>query len=145
MENPQKHLNKLLCKTYNKLALSFFLTGVELSKRKYWLSPDGATLNNRRGRFIVLGSSGECLPVTRSPTHTNQDTQEDSLYSSCNSSDDEFHSANDSFDYGESRLLLSLCNILKIQLQVYEIISNDNYISKHNKNALKFKNLFGNT
>ncbi|XP_026323757.1 uncharacterized protein LOC113233028 isoform X2 [Hyposmocoma kahamanoa] len=73
---------------------------VELSKRKCWLSPDGATLNNRRGRFIVLGSSGECLPVTRSPVHTNQDTQEDSLYSSCNSSDDEFHSANDSFDYG---------------------------------------------
>ncbi|KOB75638.1 putative H23L24.5 [Operophtera brumata] len=71
---------------------------VELTKRKCWLSPDGATLNNRRGKFIVLGSSGECLPVTRPANHT--DTQEDSLYSSCNSSDDEFHSANDSFDYG---------------------------------------------
>ncbi|XP_062528590.1 uncharacterized protein LOC101742248 isoform X3 [Bombyx mori] len=72
---------------------------VELSKRKCWLSPDGGMLNNRRGRFIVLGSSGECLPVTRS-TGNDQDTQEDSLYSSCNSSEDEYHSANDSFDYG---------------------------------------------
>ncbi|KAG6452676.1 hypothetical protein O3G_MSEX007713 [Manduca sexta] len=70
---------------------------VELSKRKCWLSPDGGTLNNRRGRFIVLGSSGECLPVTRSGQ---ADAQEDSLYSSCNSSDDEYHSANGSFDYG---------------------------------------------
>lgn len=75
-------------------------SGVELSKRKCWLSPDAETLNNRRGKFIVLGSSGECLPVTRGPV-TNMDTQEDSLYSSCNSSDDEFHSANDSFDYGK--------------------------------------------
>ncbi|XP_011550648.3 uncharacterized protein LOC105382460 isoform X1 [Plutella xylostella] len=73
---------------------------LELSKRKCWLSPNEATLNNRRGRFIVLGSSGECLPVTRSPALSHLDTQEDSLYSSCNSSDDEYHSANDSFDYG---------------------------------------------
>ncbi|XP_072935833.1 uncharacterized protein [Epargyreus clarus] len=73
---------------------------VEISKRKCWLSPDAGTLNNRRGRFIVLGSSGECLPVTRSPALANLEAQEDSLYSSCNSSDDEYHSANDSFDYG---------------------------------------------
>nr|XP_049698791.1 uncharacterized protein LOC110371351 isoform X4 [Helicoverpa armigera] len=71
----------------------------EFTKKKCWLSPDGGMLNNRRGRFIVLGSSGECLPVTRS-TGGIQDGQEDSLYSSCNSSDDEYHSANDSFDYG---------------------------------------------
>ncbi|XP_035430092.2 uncharacterized protein LOC118262659 isoform X8 [Spodoptera frugiperda] len=71
----------------------------EFTKKKCWLSPDGGMLNNRRGRFIVLGSSGECLPVTRS-TGAQQDGQEDSLYSSCNSSDDEYHSANDSFDYG---------------------------------------------
>ncbi|CAG9782888.1 unnamed protein product [Diatraea saccharalis] len=75
---------------------------VELTKRKCWLSPESGTLNNRRGRFIVLGSSGECLPVTRSPGLPTLDTQEDSLYSSCNSSDDEYHSANDSFDYGGS-------------------------------------------
>ncbi|GBP22914.1 Poly(ADP-ribose) glycohydrolase 1 [Eumeta japonica] len=72
---------------------------VELSKRKCWLSPGNATLNNRRGRFIVLGSSGECLPVTRAPD-AHAPPQEDSLYSSCNASDDEYHSANDSFDYG---------------------------------------------
>lgn len=75
---------------------------VELSKKKCWLTPDSATLNNRRGRFIVLGSSGECLPVTRVPDSTNHPPlqQEDSMYSSCNSSDDEYHSANDSFDVG---------------------------------------------
>ncbi|KAJ8734886.1 hypothetical protein PYW08_014136 [Mythimna loreyi] len=72
----------------------------EFTKKKCWLSPDGGMLNNRRGRFIVLGSSGECLPVTRSTGASLQDGQEDSLYSSCNSSDDEYHSANDSFDYG---------------------------------------------
>lgn len=59
-------------------------------------------LNNRRGRFIVLGSSGECLPVTRAAPVVH--LQEDSLYSSCNSSDDEYHSANGSFDYGERHI-----------------------------------------
>ncbi|XP_068628369.1 uncharacterized protein [Battus philenor] len=88
--------------TYCAATLNLNDQSVELSKRKCWLSPDGGTLNNRRGRFIVLGSSGECLPVTRSPGVINLDTQEDSLYSSCNSSDDEYHSANDSFDYGGS-------------------------------------------
>ncbi|XP_039765781.1 uncharacterized protein LOC120637822 isoform X1 [Pararge aegeria] len=83
---------------YSATALNLNDPSVELQKRKCWLSPDAGTLNNRRGRFIVLGSSGECLPVTRGSGLS--DTQEDSLYSSCNSSDDEFHSANDSFDYG---------------------------------------------
>ncbi|XP_013166962.1 PREDICTED: uncharacterized protein LOC106117277 isoform X3 [Papilio xuthus] len=85
--------------TYCAATLNLNDPSVELTKRKCWLSPDGGVLNNRRGRFIVLGSSGECLPVTRSPGLINLDTQEDSLYSSCNSSDDEYHSANDSFDY----------------------------------------------
>lgn len=48
------------------------------------------TINNRKGRFIVLGSSGECLPVNRKPI------SQDSLYSSCESSSDEFHSAHES-------------------------------------------------
>lgn len=47
-------------------------------------------MNNRKGRFIVLGSSGECLPVNRKPI------SQDSLYSSCESSNDEFHSAHES-------------------------------------------------
>lgn len=93
-----------------------FLSGVELTKRKCWLSPDGATLNNRRGKFIVLGSSGECLPVTRPDNHT--DIQEDSLYSSCNSSDDEFHSANDSFDYGECISHCSLIFVTHLESQL---------------------------
>ncbi|CAH2068829.1 unnamed protein product, partial [Iphiclides podalirius] len=88
--------------TYCAATLNLNDPSVELTKRKCWLSPDGGTLNNRRGRFIVLGSSGECLPVTRSPGLINLDTQEDSLYSSCNSSDDEYHSANGSFDNGGS-------------------------------------------
>lgn len=51
-------------------------------------------LNNRRGRFIVLGSSGECLPVKRKPESRS------SLYSSVESSEEEFHSAKTSLDDG---------------------------------------------
>ncbi|KAJ8971140.1 hypothetical protein NQ314_000872 [Rhamnusium bicolor] len=52
-------------------------------------------VHNRRGRFIVLGSSGECLPVSRAPLD-----DEKSIYSSCESSDAEFHSAKTSLDDG---------------------------------------------
>lgn len=52
-------------------------------------------VNNRRGRFIVLGSSGECLPVTRGG-------EGGSSYSSCQSSEEEFHSAKTSLDDGKS-------------------------------------------
>ncbi|KAK9703626.1 Poly (ADP-ribose) glycohydrolase (PARG) [Popillia japonica] len=51
-------------------------------------------LNNRRGRFIVLGSSGECLPVKRKPESRS------SLYSSAESSEEEFLSAKTSLDDG---------------------------------------------
>lgn len=71
------------------------LSGIEISRKKCHLTPEMNTLNNRRGRFIVLGSSGECLPVKRPLIELC-----DSLYSSCNSSFDEFHSANTSFDEG---------------------------------------------
>uniref|UniRef100_A0A336LHU1 poly(ADP-ribose) glycohydrolase n=1 Tax=Culicoides sonorensis TaxID=179676 RepID=A0A336LHU1_CULSO len=69
------------------------------NKRRSYLAPDNVTgstnigpltLNDRKGRFIVLGSSGECLPVNRKPI------SHDSLYSSCESSNDEFHSAHES-------------------------------------------------
>uniref|UniRef100_A0A1B0CZ63 poly(ADP-ribose) glycohydrolase n=1 Tax=Phlebotomus papatasi TaxID=29031 RepID=A0A1B0CZ63_PHLPP len=53
----------------------------------------GPTASGRRGRFIVLGSSGECLPVTR---RSLSQCTGSSLYSSCESSDDEFHSARNS-------------------------------------------------
>ncbi|KYB27721.1 hypothetical protein TcasGA2_TC032986 [Tribolium castaneum] len=53
-------------------------------------------VNNRRGRFIVLGSSGECLPVTRKPV----DSPPKSVYSSCESSEEEFLSAKTSLDDG---------------------------------------------
>lgn len=53
-------------------------------------------INNRRGRFIVLGSSGECLPVTRKPMDSPQ-----SIYSSCESSEEEFVSAKTSLDDGK--------------------------------------------
>lgn len=58
-----------------------------------WLRPPSPS--SRRGRFIVLGSSGECLPVSRQPLGTN------SLYSSCHSTSaasEEFHSARTSLD-----------------------------------------------
>ncbi|XP_076685378.1 uncharacterized protein LOC143377687 isoform X2 [Andrena cerasifolii] len=48
---------------------------------------------SRRSRFIVLGSSGEVLPVTR------KSLGQMSVYSSCNSqSTDSFHSAKDTID-----------------------------------------------
>ncbi|GAB0099238.1 Poly(ADP-ribose) glycohydrolase [Sergentomyia squamirostris] len=65
----------------------------------HFLSPSpsglviGPTASGRRGRFIVLGSSGECLPVTR---RSLSQCTSSSIYSSCDSSDDEFHSARDS-------------------------------------------------
>lgn len=58
-------------------------------------SNPGLTLNcpNRKNRFIVLGSSGEILPVTR------KSIGQMSVYSSCNSqSTDSFHSAKETFD-----------------------------------------------
>lgn len=55
-----------------------------------------ASLNNRKGRFIVLGSSGEHLPVTRNPGESNS-----SRFSSCESSEEDFHSAKTSLDEGK--------------------------------------------
>ncbi|KAK9888526.1 hypothetical protein WA026_000776 [Henosepilachna vigintioctopunctata] len=58
---------------------------------------DSELVHNRRGRFIVLGSSGECLPVTRRPLQTMK-----TIYSSCNSSsEDDFHSAKTSLEGSE--------------------------------------------
>lgn len=72
----------------------------------------GPTASGRRGRFIVLGSSGECLPVNRiaakrqsfAKSSTNR-TDSNSAYSSCNSSDEsenvgeeKYYSAKTSFD-----------------------------------------------
>lgn len=85
----------------------------DIDKRRSWLSPDrptqggpsmlnsstgstsGVLTGGPRGRFIILGSSGECLPVNRHPLKIQ--VRKDS-YSSCESSTDEFHSARDSFD-----------------------------------------------
>lgn len=67
----------------------------DIDKRRSWLVPgdipglvSGPVASGRRGRFIILGSSGECLPVSRKSI-----SQCGSRYSSCNSSSDEFHSA----------------------------------------------------
>lgn len=57
-----------------------------------------AVLNTRRGRFIVLGSSGECLPVKRNPLK-----EDSSDYTSCESSEGEFHSAKNSLDDGKCK------------------------------------------
>lgn len=54
---------------------------------------DASCTNSRRNRFIVLGSSGEVLPVTR------KSLGQMSVYSSCNSqSTDSFHSAKETID-----------------------------------------------
>ncbi|XP_041762845.1 uncharacterized protein LOC121588685 isoform X1 [Anopheles merus] len=84
----------------------------DINKRRSWLSPErpnapsvcSGSGSNRRGKFIILGSSGECLPVNRHPLRIPDSYQQqqgltrpDTL-SSCGSSQDEFHSAKDSFD-----------------------------------------------
>ncbi|XP_014616233.1 PREDICTED: uncharacterized protein LOC106793633 isoform X2 [Polistes canadensis] len=52
-----------------------------------------SSCTNKKNRFIVLGSSGEVLPVTR------KSLGQMSVYSSCNSqSTDSFHSAKDTMD-----------------------------------------------
>lgn len=83
-------------------------TDDDIKKRRSWLQPDkrssetrsfsskdgsfvSGPVPGRRGRFIVLGSSGECLPVNRKKSSL-------SLNSSINSSEEEFHSARDSFE-----------------------------------------------
>lgn len=70
----------------------------------------GPTASGRRGRFIVLGSSGECLPVNRVVAKRemfakslNGRTESNSVYSSCNSDnndieDETYFSAKTSFD-----------------------------------------------
>ncbi|KOC70768.1 Poly(ADP-ribose) glycohydrolase [Habropoda laboriosa] len=58
----------------------------------YKMSNDSSH-TNKRNRFIVLGSSGEVLPVTR------KSLGQMSIYSSCNSqSTDSFHSAKETID-----------------------------------------------
>lgn len=70
-------------------------------------APTEGVLNNRRGRFIVLGSSGECLPVKRKPD------SKSSLYSSAESSEEEFHSAKTSLDDGKLEFKFINMRILK--------------------------------
>ncbi|XP_056636959.1 uncharacterized protein LOC130901183 isoform X2 [Diorhabda carinulata] len=59
--------------------------------------PNDSIVQGRRGRFIVLGSSGECLPITRHPV-VEDDSR--STYDSCESSEGEFLSAKTSVDDG---------------------------------------------
>lgn len=66
-----------------------------------------AIITNRRGRFIVLGSSGECLPVNRHPLR-----EESSNYTSCESSEEEFHSAKNSLDEGKTTSKIGRIEIL---------------------------------
>lgn len=71
----------------------------------------GPTASGRRGRFIVLGSSGECLPVSRLSAKRQSFAKSitvrvdsNSIYSSCQSSDsgndseEKYFSARTSFD-----------------------------------------------
>ncbi|XP_053680386.1 uncharacterized protein LOC128731302 [Anopheles nili] len=85
----------------------------DINKRRSWLSPERPSApsvcsgsgSGRRGKFIILGSSGECLPVNRHPlripdgaSQQQQGMARPASLSSCGSSQDEFHSAKDSFD-----------------------------------------------
>lgn len=59
---------------------------------------EGGMFHNRRGRFIVLGSSGELLPIKR------KSDSNASFYSSLESSEDEFHSAKTSLEGGKYKI-----------------------------------------
>ncbi|XP_044751105.1 uncharacterized protein LOC123311286 isoform X2 [Coccinella septempunctata] len=83
-------------------------------------------VHNRRGRFIVLGSSGECLPVTRRPLETMR-----TIFSSCNSSDEEFQSAKTSLDESEEE---NFNQKYSIDLDTSE---RRHHFAKKLKNALK--------
>lgn len=63
---------------------------VRLQKQASDLMNEGGMFHNRRGKFIVLGSSGELLPVKRKPESG----------ASLDSSEDEFHSAKTSLENG---------------------------------------------
>lgn len=69
---------------------------IEKSLSKIGLTNNDTIINNRRGKFIILGSSGECLPIKRHPLK-----EESSSYTSCESSEEEFHSAKNSLDDGK--------------------------------------------
>lgn len=58
-------------------------------------------MNGRRGRFIVLGSSGECLPVSR---HHAMDSS-GSFYSSCDEMDELEATDDDGDDDGDEVFL----------------------------------------
>lgn len=90
----------------------FFFNSLDIASRRAWLSPNqcngnaeknpvvSAPINEntsmcRRGRFIVLGSSGECLPVNRRLLLQHDSS---SMYSSCDSDSEVFLSAKGSFD-----------------------------------------------
>ena len=90
----------------------------DINKRRSYLTPEHQTgsmspnlvigpvaASGRKGKFIVLGSSGECLPVNRRLLSQNTENTKNSLYSSCDSldqddseDDEEFHSARNSLD-----------------------------------------------
>lgn len=67
----------------------------------------GTSVADRRARYILLGSSGECLPINRKTQFIDVRARRvmgdsESIYSSCDSKssddDDVYHSARDSFD-----------------------------------------------
>ncbi|XP_035895243.1 uncharacterized protein LOC118504633 isoform X1 [Anopheles stephensi] len=95
----------------------------DINKRRSWLSPErpsapsvcSGSSSNRRGKFIILGSSGECLPVNRHPLRIPDGYQpltRPETLSSCGSSQDEFHSAKESFDEDDEDGLRAYTSVL---------------------------------
>ncbi|KAK6633241.1 hypothetical protein RUM44_003842 [Polyplax serrata] len=76
-------------------------------RRKHWLKPPNSSIRkggverDGKGRFIVLGSSGECLPVNRPILSSSRDVPSAESQESTSISQDEydvFHSARTSLD-----------------------------------------------
>lgn len=109
-DSEQLRNGKLLLQNFQELFAETFV--LDIASRRAWLAPNGCNGGTtmdavvpvsmgdnaaRRGRFIVLGSSGECLPVNRKLLLQHDSS---SLYSSCES--ELYLSARGSFDEADS-------------------------------------------
>lgn len=107
---------------------SNFIDFIDAVGRRSWLCTNntgGTSLNGSlshrrgRGRFIVLGSSGECLPITRNILLPNNDN---SLYSSCDSGSENYFSAKTSLDKENGTIFFLVSNCPSIDKLFFFIL-----------------------
>lgn len=133
-----------------------------VTKRRSWLNlPKNLKQNHngssdeqkRRGRFIVLGSSGECLPINRPvggalkvPKSAEKSFKRNSFYSSCDDpnsdvsdDEDEFYSARNSLNEGDDDSDEEFVEGQRYSIEL-ETPENRFHFAKQLKDALKIEN-----